>query len=314
VTISYNTPDPTWQVVGCKDFDAYCEKYVIKGEFHSRVPEDVVNSYLVAEHIMAHSYYHYPMYDEAFSKLLRTVELAVKQRLKELSIDVSEKSILKVLVDQLQKREPGKNLWIALKNLTDLRNIYMHPKNFTFGGVIFQRPIRQIIIVLNQLFLPESFLVTQQEHLKEKQSACADFATEKLVLFYGEQVEEAVGFHIQDALFVGNEWIYCCVIKPSELIETPHEGETLSMSPIFVEMTSLEVSKNELTGYDFNEGVRVKLSKATMSGCHVESSTIPVKSYSDHEPIKSIHSYLNDYQVDEYHTNFLFQYLPNVTL
>ncbi|MDP1622734.1 MAG: hypothetical protein Q8M08_10400 [Bacteroidales bacterium] len=254
------------------------------------------------------------MYDEAFSKLLRTVELAVKLRLKELSIDVPEKTTLKVLVDQFQKREPGKNLEITLKNLTDLRNNYMHPKNFSYGGVIFQRPIRQIVIVLNQLFLQESVLIAQQEHLREKQSVCSDFATGNIFLFYAEHLEVAVGFHIQDALFINNEWIYCCVIKPQEVIVTTSEGETVSMNPIFLELVNIEVSKNELTGKVYNTGDRIKVSKLTMTSSQVESSTIHVKSNSDHEHIKSIHSYLNDHEVNEYHTSFLYQYLPKVLI
>jgi hypothetical protein len=310
----YHAPDITWKAIGCNDFDAYYQKYIIKGAFHSNVPEDVVNSYIVAEYIMAHSYYHYPMYDEAFTKLLRTVELAVKLRLKQLSIDVSGKSTLKVLVDQLQKREPVKNLGIALKNLTDLRNSYMHPNKFTYEGVLFQRPIRQIVIVLNQLFLPESFLIAQHEHLREKQSACTDFATGKLFLFHGGHFKEAVGFHIQDALFINNEWIYCCVIKPQEVIVKTNKGETLSMNPIFIELANIEVSKNELTGKDHNAGDHVKVSKLTMTSSHVESSSIPVKSNFDQEHVISMHSYINDNEVSEYRTRFLYDNLQKVTI
>ncbi|MEQ1747395.1 MAG: hypothetical protein ABMA02_18335, partial [Saprospiraceae bacterium] len=78
--MSYHTPDFIWEAFGAPDFESYTHVFVVEGRFHKDVPEAVRESYTVAEHIMAHAYYHYPMYEEGLVKLLRTLEMGVRMR------------------------------------------------------------------------------------------------------------------------------------------------------------------------------------------------------------------------------------------
>ena len=73
------------------DFDTYCVKSVVKGLFHPSVPKDVIDAYEVAEYMMAHAYYHWPLYDESFTKLLLITEMAIKIRCVHFGIPVEEK-------------------------------------------------------------------------------------------------------------------------------------------------------------------------------------------------------------------------------
>src|SRR4051812_32380391 len=112
--LPYHKPDSIWEIFGGATFPEYCEKYVTKGEFHPNVPEDIVNSYKVVEYIMAHSYYHYPMYDEAITKILLVFEMAIKQRCSQLGIelktDKNKYHNLQYLINQLCKKESTKNI------------------------------------------------------------------------------------------------------------------------------------------------------------------------------------------------------------
>jgi hypothetical protein len=62
--MDYHEPDNTW-TIWVDNFDDFARRWVFKGRFHQDAPKDVVKSYRVAEYIMAHSRYHYPLYDGA---------------------------------------------------------------------------------------------------------------------------------------------------------------------------------------------------------------------------------------------------------
>ena len=78
--MEYHKPDDTWAALGYNDYDYYVNKCVIKGLFHPVVPKDIVDSYKVAEYMMAFAYYHYPMYDEAAAKIMLIIEYTISRR------------------------------------------------------------------------------------------------------------------------------------------------------------------------------------------------------------------------------------------
>ncbi len=115
--IPYHTPDHTWTIFsGVTDFESYAEKFVVKGRFQKDVPPEVVEGYTIAEHIMAHAYYHYPAMDEALVKLLRVLEMAVKMRCKALGITLeildnkgkTRKKVLNALINEIGRKRGSK--------------------------------------------------------------------------------------------------------------------------------------------------------------------------------------------------------------
>src|SRR5690606_13639277 len=132
---NYYTPDSIWSDFKIENQEDYIKKFVIKGNFHSGVHEDVVKSYKTVEYLMAHAYYHWELYDQVLVKLLSIFEMAVKLRSKELNNPLqfqtkNEKTMDKKLVqliDELKNFGYPAYLIRDLHWLRTLRNIESHP-------------------------------------------------------------------------------------------------------------------------------------------------------------------------------------------
>lgn len=219
----YHTPDPRWAIFNAPDFESYAKVFVVEGRFHKDVPEDVVKSYAVAEHIMAHAYYYYPMYEEALVKLLRTLEMAVKMRCEQIGIattftvkkkedkpeEIKPKD-LSVLIDQLAKKEPSKSVTDTLHGLRKLRNTFMHPKDNMMFGSMALNAIRHTLVQLNALFLPESFFIEAQKTLELVQKHWQPF---EQGLFILDQNGSQIGIYeskVVETYRDGSEWVCLC--------------------------------------------------------------------------------------------------------
>ena len=160
----YHEPDKRWEVWECPNYEIYLQKYLVKGDFDAKVPKDIVAAFTTIEFLIAHAYYRYEMYDEALNKTLRTIEMAVKIRCKQLKIDFKYEVVKKNgkkenrdkdfnrLNQDLIKKEIGKELEYALEWVRFLRNIQMHPKMNSFMGGMSQRAITKCVEIINLLF------------------------------------------------------------------------------------------------------------------------------------------------------------------
>ncbi len=157
---NYYKPDVIWEIYGASSQKEYIDKFMVKGRFHPAVPNDVREAFTTVEYLIAHSYYHYPMFDEALKKALGIFEMAVKLRCNELNIPVTLPSKRGVIPDrrlvdlitELHIVEPIKEMSDSLNNLRLIRNIYSHPSYYSFIGVIARLNILSIVNTLNALF------------------------------------------------------------------------------------------------------------------------------------------------------------------
>ncbi len=221
--MEYHIPDARWGIFGMGDFESYSEKLVVKGFFHPAVPKDVVEAFEVAEYMMAHAYYHYKLYDEAFTKLLLIIEMAIKLRCANFNIPIvvirkngTNKDIpLEQLIIQVCKAEPLKNIEVELQWLRKGRNNKMHPKNHTFSGSIanFEK-IKHGIVLLNKLFITEQSIHASVLKTLEKNKQLIQFKQGLYVLEIGDLRYLIESLNIEDALFVNNEWLYFMVAAP----------------------------------------------------------------------------------------------------
>jgi len=113
--MEFHEPDSRWAGFGCSSYEHYLDRYLIRGKFHNKVPNAVTDAYITIEYLMAHAYYFYPMYDEALSKLLRTMEMAVKLRCKEIGIDIVVKRSVLILL--IEKKRAIRELLIMILKL-----------------------------------------------------------------------------------------------------------------------------------------------------------------------------------------------------
>lgn len=138
---------------------------MIKGRFHQNVPNDIVEAYETIEQLMAHAFYHYPMYDVAIRELSALAEMAVKLRAKQKEIQLNytdkngkEKSrSLSNLIDLLLKEKEAKLLKDDLHRIRQFRNALVHRERNTFAGASFRHTIYPILNRVNELFYEDDW-------------------------------------------------------------------------------------------------------------------------------------------------------------
>lgn len=210
-------PDERWAIFGQNTREQFEKTYVIEGRFHSQVPEDIKLAYKTVEFLMAHSYYHWPMYDMAFHKMLLIFEMAVK--LKALQKGIS-------IVDRTKKR-PEKDLgnlikeikpfnihperidW-ALDHFRKLRNNASHPESNSYVGGIVLFQVYYLHNILNELFIEETYNSTRQDELTEitesMDSTCCVLASEnKRNLIYSMKLIDTSKLGSRELFFISLE-------------------------------------------------------------------------------------------------------------
>ncbi len=216
-------PDPIFSFLdNPKTQEEFAQNWVVKGRFHFKVPENILKSYVTAEYLMAHAWYHWPMFDEALKKLLGIVEMAVKLRCEALHIDLKfertdklgnkttgEKN-LATLIDQLSKAEPSKGLKTWLHHVRWLRNMYAHPKEHNLMGGIAVNKIKNIVNLINLIFLDEAPVKAAKAEFAKIQKEFANFKDGVFVLEYGQSRYLITETKLLEVFQVEEQWVYVC--------------------------------------------------------------------------------------------------------
>lgn len=171
----YYQPDQRWIDIGITSNELHEKHAVIKGYFHEGVPEDVVKEFTTAEYLMAHAFYYWPMYDEALSKSVFTVEVAIKMKATELNIpltfktkkgDVRDKRLVD-LINEVCDIETYSGFRNVLHKIRELRNLKAHPKRHGFAGPYgSDRYIKHIVNTINRFFETEPYLDNYNQHIE----------------------------------------------------------------------------------------------------------------------------------------------------
>lgn len=262
----YHTPAPIWESYGANDFEQYVAKFVVRGRFHKDVPEDVKNSFAVAEHIMANAYYYYPMYEEALAKLLRTIEMSVRMRCEQIGIKTAytdkkgkdRPKDFNALIDQLAKKEKSKPGKGTLHWLRELRNIFMHPKENMLMGTIALTPIRHTLVQLNALFLPEQFFDDAQRKLEEMQRRWRPFEKGVLILDQNGEQRWIYESKVVEAYLADDAWVYLCAFysifnNVKETLSRPRQYQ-----PIVILLREITVEQDIIRGKNVADGTPVE--------------------------------------------------------
>ncbi|HRI61436.1 MAG TPA: hypothetical protein PK228_16965 [Saprospiraceae bacterium] len=260
----YHTPDNIWTAFsGVTDFESYAGKFVVKGRFHKDVPPEVVEGYAIAEHIMAHAYYRYPAMDEALVKLLRVLEMAVKMRCKELGITLetldnkgkARKKVLNTLINELAAKEAAKPTKGTLIWLKDVRNYLMHPSETSLLGSVAVGHIRQCVIMLNALFLPERYFEDAKTELERVRSICQPFGEGLFVLEHMGHRYIVYRSEFVETYFVEGEWLVLCAFHavPADLKVMATEGRY--PPPLVYRVKGLQIGDGKISGTDTDSGL-----------------------------------------------------------
>ena len=214
----YYQPDTIWKIFGIESEEEYIQKFVVKGKFHSGVHEDIAKSYDVAEHVMALSYYYYPMYDVALNKLLGIFEMAVKLRCEQVGIELSlinnRKKTLNHLISELIDNSLTPEFKGVMAHIRSLRNMQAHPENHSLLGTFCHVVIVPIVNMINQIYLPQYQHIENFEELKDERKKLKFTETDLFILEHRGQRILVHNPKLIDIFKVGKTWVSAISFQP----------------------------------------------------------------------------------------------------
>jgi hypothetical protein len=180
---NYYEPDDRWEMYSITNKEQFEQQFVVKGYFHAGVPNDVKDAFTTVEYLLAHSYYYWPMYDEAFNKVLRLLEMAIKQKAIKEGVQVKTKSFDK-LIKEICKESYHDRLRNDLQRARKIRNDQVHADSNSYSGAIGGKGknIQLFVNIINELFRDENWLISQFEKQQAIQEQLKAFENSLLVL------------------------------------------------------------------------------------------------------------------------------------
>lgn len=158
-TKNFGELDKRWRLWECNSHEEFISKYLIEGRFHKDVPEHILKEYRTVEYLMYYSYYYYPLYDEAFSKLTRIFEMAIDLRCEEYKIVFKSKfPTLQNRIIELSKKNEDYSFVLEWERAREVRNVFAHPKQHSFSGPISKEGVfHKYINLVNKIFTDSIF-------------------------------------------------------------------------------------------------------------------------------------------------------------
>ncbi len=273
--MEYNKSDSRWlEVFGIPDFETYQNRYVVKGLFHPYVPIDVSEAFKSVEFMMAYAFYYYPLYDEAASKVLRIIEMAVKLRCKQLNIPLEESRLQKgkqiiakkrlgKLMKELSLTEPEKRLDWQFETSRSLRNSIMHPERHSYSGATSKGFIERSVILFNRLFLPKNNFGELNNLITKIESQISHINPGPLVLEYNENRYLIEKILIGAVVVVDSEEFYCLSCFPV-VINIEEQLRQHRYSHLFnFTIQKIEIANETLSGIVLGSGKILKILSTT---------------------------------------------------
>lgn len=253
----YYEPDDRWEMFGITNKEEFEQKYIVKGYFHEGVPKDVKDAFITVEYLMASAYYFWFLYDEAFNKALRLLEMAIKQKAKFKGIPLNNKSF-DLLINEICSESYNEQLKNSLHRARKIRNKQVHADSNSSSGLIGgkDRNIKLFVNLLNELFLDDSWQMVQFEKQELNGEQLLSFQNSLLVFENnapGILVSGILDFKILDeTLFL--------VLNPV-LRNTKHSLEEHRYSnPISIALSNFKFQGERLTGTS-KDGYEIKIYK-----------------------------------------------------
>lgn len=255
-------PDTRWDLYA-KDKEDFEVKFVVEGKFHKNVPEDIVTDFETVSYLLAHSYYHWPMFDEAMSKVLLIMEMAIKLKAKELEVPTKKGKRDKRLVDIINSVFENEHLRFLKPDFDrarNFRNIKMHPDKLMYMGAIgfTDANARLFVNTINLLFLDIDKLNTLHNNIDQIDPQILPYQKGLHVLEFKDQKILIDGFHTYKYREFENNKLLLLFINP--LTTTVHEQfvEHKYPEPLIITFTEFKISEDIIEGIDL-EGTPMKI-------------------------------------------------------
>lgn len=257
--------DDRWSVFDINSFEYYLKKKVVYPCFHPNVPEDVIKAYETVEYLLVHAWNYWQFYDEAYNKVLRVFEIAVKQKAIQENIslknDKKDKSLHNI-INEIYQNAPNylENLKFSLQNIRKLRNTQMHPDRNSFRGIVgnTQKLIKLVINLINQIFMPEEWHKVNYELAQQINPKLENTKDSLFVLEYNKPsilIDEIIHCTpIDNILFVACNPVITNVL---EAISSRKYN-----TPVILTITDCEISDDSIKGKSI-DGHSINIYKTT---------------------------------------------------
>ena len=289
---SFLATDHRWSVWDCTSFQEYIDKFMIKGKFHSDVPEVVKNSYEIVERLIAYSYFHYSMVEEAISKMTRIFEMAVRIRTKSLDINAySLSGFLKKLKDHPDIDPEMANEWFRLK---EIRNFYAHPESNSFSGPMPLQSIFTMLNVVNRLFCNKLLFVEQTEMLSNLQVSSTRY-NDGIFIFEMDDVKRLIT--AARPFFLSPDFKKSIWHLTPVYLNFPQTMDEFNflLNPIIIRITDLQVKNELVTGKELISEALIRIYPTEINGNILAAKSYKEKLGSSDETVKILHKNNSDY-------------------
>jgi hypothetical protein len=199
-------PDTRWELFRMKSREDFIDNYVVTGKFHDQVPEDIVTAFETVSHLMVYSYYHWPMMDEAMTKALLVMEMALKLKAKQGNIDLETvpnkkgktfQKKLAILIDEVCKVNHLDFLKPDFDRFRTIRNSRMHPERHNYMGALGKPKgnVMLFINIINVLFMEKKVIEELIKRREELKIELEPFKNGSFVLEYNNTLIDMVHYH-----------------------------------------------------------------------------------------------------------------------
>jgi len=253
----YHRPDERWGLWGINSYDEFIQKFMVIGKFHKGIPPEIIEEYKVVERLLCYSYYHFPLLDEAFSKVTRIFEAAVKLRMEELEIPA--KKGYESLYDKIKKIEPFISTtlfeeWIAAK---EQRNTFAHPTAGSLKGIIHFRGLFQMVNIINTVFLDKN-KIDESEGLLSNLKNESDHFRDGLFKFKFGDKNYLIWSLVPYSCFETQSILKSFWVVNPVLTYFPQTLEKLDFSfPIALRLANLKITKDSFEAENLASGQKV---------------------------------------------------------
>jgi hypothetical protein len=264
--IDYFNPDKRWDIYDFKSQEDYAKKVVIKGYFHDRVPEAVVKAFTTAEYLMAHAYFHWEMFDEAFKKCLFTLEMAIKIKAEQEGIRTKRKKKngqmwqrpLSKIVKDICAKDYLSTFKLYLDSARELRNTIAHPERHGFIGPNgSNRYIKHLVNVINTLFLDEESFKDEVRMVRKASKDLSRIArANQLFLMKGKSGIGYLIYELLDFDYFDDDLVL--IIHPYPSVEMLEVNSFICSDPLKIVFKDVVFEKDSLSGIA-DDGDQLKL-------------------------------------------------------
>lgn len=267
--MNYSEPVSFWEPSGFHTHQEFINAYVVEGKFHHKVPKDVIDSFSTVSYLLAYAYYKYEFLDEAITKTLVIVEMAIKLKAKQLNISLdnppTKKGVIRIknlgkLMDEVLEASNLNFYKEGFHRARNIRNRNVHPSENTFMGVVGmpKQNLYLFVNLLNLLFLSKE--VIQELNLKQNSITNGLLNFEKKLLVLNKDNKRYLIYQLSNFQHITTNHIeYTVLVCVPVLDLSKLKLQECNAKPIVLELRSIDFKKDEIIGVTLNnEKVKIE--------------------------------------------------------